>query len=111
MFFVFSEKPIVACLGRNGSCNVRDSEVEENPITLTCQVEGHPQPEIFWKFKPTKKTSAQMIDTSDDVIIDFHNGSLHIKKLIMRHSGYYECFANNSLGYDSATMYLQVKSE
>ena len=52
-----------------------------------------------------------MIDTSDDVIIDFHNGTLHIKKLIMRHSGYYECFANNSLGYDSATMYLQVKSE
>ena len=49
------------------------------------------------------------LDTKENRMIDFRNGTLEIQTLKRSDTGYYKCSANNSQGKDEDTMYLRVK--
>ena len=54
---------------------------------------------------------ATPLNTHADRIIDFHDGRLLINNLKRNDTGFYKCYANNSLGQDESVMHLRVKGK
>ena len=74
---------------------------EKHDIVIPCKVSGQPQPKIYW-YK-----NGQPISTGDYMeLVDGEN--LWILGLIVSDSGFYQCFAENSVGTIQATMQLKV---
>jgi hypothetical protein len=65
-------------------------------ITLECAAEGYPAPLISW--------------VKDKVVIKSGSGSLQLMSLKLNDSGVYECWANNSNGFDARLYKLEVTS-
>lgn len=75
----------------------------DRPLTLDCQASGQPPPVIRWKFVAgvgagqVPATDQAMPILSSQTIHVLENGSLHIRSLEPKHSGYYLCDASNSV--------------
>lgn len=77
---------------------------EKHDIVIPCQASGNPKPKITW-YK-----NGQQIESGDYTeIVDGEN--LRILGLIMSDSGFYQCFAENSVGSVQATMQLKVMQQ
>ena len=72
-------------------------------VTLPCQAEGHPKPEILWKLNGIE------IKNSDRFKLDADNGALTIKHVEMTDDGRYECSARNH-EEDQASLNLIIQS-
>ena len=71
--------------------------VEEGEhVTKECKVaSGTPSPILFWK----------IVNTSEVI----YGKLLNITKINRNQSGEYKCFANNTCGSDSSTMFIDVQ--
>ena len=77
---------------------------EKRDVTLRCQAEGQPKPQITW-YKNGNK-----IEESDYfVIVDGQD--LRILGLLMLDSGFYQCFVENIAGSIQATIQLSVRQQ
>ncbi|KAG8450289.1 hypothetical protein GDO86_002804, partial [Hymenochirus boettgeri] len=89
-----------------------ETTVENGRITLTCEAEGEPIPEITWK-----RASDGMIfydgDKSQDGRIEStgHHGksSLHIKSVMLSDAGRYDCEAASRIGGHQKSMHLNIE--
>ena len=69
---------------------------EGGPVTEECKVTaGTPSPTEFWK----------IVDTSEVI----YGKLLNITNIRRNQSGEYKCFANNTCGSDSSTMFIDVQ--
>ena len=87
-------------------CVLLDLLAVEQVLKITVEVDGHvtkackvtagtPSPTVFWK----------IVDTSEVI-----NGKLlNITNIRRNQSGEYKCFANNTCGNDSSTMFIDVQ--
>ncbi|XP_059495023.1 neural cell adhesion molecule 1 isoform X14 [Stegostoma tigrinum] len=84
-------------------------ELEEQ-ITLTCEAKGDPTPTIVWmKGAHTYKDGEQTMDGRIEVQSHARVSSLTLKDIQHTDSGQYICKAQNSIGQDSESMYLEVQ--
>ncbi|KAM4796723.1 neural cell adhesion molecule 2 isoform 2-T2 [Rhinophrynus dorsalis] len=89
-----------------------ETTVEHGHITLTCEAEGEPAPEITWK-----RSSDGMIfydgDKSPDGRVEStgHHGksTLHIKTVMLSDAGRYDCEAASRIGGHQKSMYLNIE--
>ncbi|OCT93870.1 neural cell adhesion molecule 2 isoform X1 [Xenopus laevis] len=89
-----------------------ETTIEHGHITLTCEAEGEPIPEITWK-----RSNDGMIfydgDKSQDGRIEStgHRGksSLHIKSVMLSDAGRYDCEAASRIGGHQKSMYLNIE--
>ncbi|KAM4699800.1 neural cell adhesion molecule 2 isoform 2-T2 [Discoglossus pictus] len=89
-----------------------ETTFENGYITLTCEAEGEPVPEITWK-----RSSDGMIfydgDKSPDGRVESigHHGksSLHIKSVMLSDAGRYDCEAASRIGGHQKSMYLNIE--
>ncbi|XP_076342768.1 cell adhesion molecule Dscam1-like isoform X2 [Tachypleus tridentatus] len=73
-------------------------------VTLHCQAEGYPQPQIVWERKTGSKVNGyQHISTSYHHQI-FENGSLTIEGVTKQDAGLYLCQATNGIGPELSTV-------
>ena len=76
-------------------------------VTLTCNVEGNPMPDIYW-FHNDKN-----IDKSEDFVINYDRRSGKIELVIvdclLEDSGVFKCVARNQGGQDVTQCTLDVK--
>ena len=70
-------------------------------MTLECEASGNPTPRISWF-----KNGSPMVPDDYFRIVDTKN--LQILGLLMSDNGYYQCFAENSVGSIQATAQLRV---
>ena len=69
---------------------------EDGHVTKECNVtDGTPPPTVFWK-----------IVNTNEVI---YGKLLNITNITRNQSGEYKCFANNTCGSDSSTMFINVQ--
>ena len=100
------------CFGENNTCSDRRIETATNTIRLDCHIEANPQAEVYWLYLGKNETNTPTeLNKLDFRMSDFRNGTLEIKNLRRNDTGYYQCYANNSLGNDKATMHLYVKGK
>lgn len=66
-------------------------------ITYTCDAEGYPAPVLSW--------------VKDKVVIETGSNSLQLRNAQINDSGVYECWANNSNGFDARVYTLKVTSK
>ena len=79
---------------------------------LTCQVSAYPEAEVSWFYLGSDPANPELpIDTRAGRVFDFHDGRLLINDLKRNDTGFYKCYANNSLGRDDAVMHLRVKGK
>lgn len=79
-----------------------DKQVAKNhDVSLTCRVSGIPKPKIKW-FHNEEKLSGERYEMKQ-------NGDLYITFAQSDDAGNYTCFAENKLGYVSATVNLEIK--
>ncbi|XP_052264335.1 neogenin-like isoform X3 [Dreissena polymorpha] len=76
---------------------------EKQDIQILCQASGHPRPRVSW-YRNGHRISSE----NEDYIKIVDENSLRILGLMMQDSGYYQCFAENSIGSIQATMQLKV---
>ncbi|XP_053387197.1 neogenin-like [Mercenaria mercenaria] len=74
---------------------------EKSDASIPCQASGHPEPEITW-FKNGEPI------VPDDYFKISGIKNLSILGLIMSDTGFYQCFAENSVGSLQATIQLKV---
>ena len=85
---------------------------EGETIRLLCNLYAYPEAEVAWYVRGLNKSGAdQPIDTHQNRMQNFRNGTLVIHNLRRNDTGWFRCFANNSEGNDSAIVYLRVKGE
>lgn len=74
---------------------------EKYDVTIQCQAGGHPEPQITWlkNGEPIVPNDYYKISGMKD---------LSILGLIMSDSGFYQCFAENSVGNIQATFQMKV---
>lgn len=78
-------------------------------ITILCQPEAAPTPEIIWK-----KNGIEMNLTpgsQNNRVQLYQNGNLFIERLTRQDAANYTCTATNSYGMASSTAYLFVQGE
>ncbi|XP_022243949.1 Down syndrome cell adhesion molecule-like protein Dscam2 isoform X2 [Limulus polyphemus] len=80
------------------------SVVVGRSVTLHCQAEGYPQPQIVWERKAGSKVNGyQHISTSYHHQV-FENGSLTIEGVTEQDAGLYLCQATNGIGPELSTV-------
>ncbi|XP_065313467.1 uncharacterized protein LOC135922887 isoform X2 [Gordionus sp. m RMFG-2023] len=76
--------------------NPLDITINANePVTLYCKAEGHPEPMITWYKDEQQLTTSNRNDDSKAVL---PNGSLFFLRVTQPDEGYYYCIASNKLG-------------
>ncbi|KAM8975899.1 neural cell adhesion molecule 2 isoform 1-T1 [Pelodytes ibericus] len=89
-----------------------ETTVENGHITLTCEAEGEPIPEITWK-RASDGMSFYDGEKSQDGRIEStgHHGksSLHIKSVMLSDAGRYDCEAASRIGGHQKSMYLNIE--
>ncbi|WAR29086.1 NEO1-like protein [Mya arenaria] len=76
---------------------------EKRDIIVPCQASGHPKPKITWY-----KNGEIIAGEAGDYVRVIEDENLQFLGLVMSDSGYYQCFAENSVGTIQATMQLKV---
>ena len=85
---------------------------ETDSVILTCQVSAYPEAEVYWVYLGSDPANSDApLNSRMDRIFDFHDGRLLINNLKRNDSGFYKCYASNSLGQDNAVMHLRVKGK
>ena len=83
---------------------------ETKTLRLVCDVDAYPEAEVFWYYLGSNSSNPDGgLDTRENRMQNFRNGTLVIHNLKRNDTGFYKCFANNSQGEDSAVMHLRVK--
>ena len=81
-------------------------------IRLLCNFYAYPEAEVTWYFRGLNKSGPdQQIDTHQNLMQNVSNGTLVIHNLRRNDTGWFRCFVKNSVGNDSAMVYLRVKGE
>lgn len=70
---------------------------EGSPVSISCPIVGNPTPNIVW-YKGN--------DTS--TIITYSSSTLEFSKTVLNNSGWYTCFAQNTVGSVTARIQLLV---
>ncbi|XP_077336169.1 neural cell adhesion molecule 2 isoform X1 [Lithobates pipiens] len=89
-----------------------ETTVENGHVTLTCEAEGEPVPEITWKRASDGRTFYDGDKSQDERIESIgHHGksSLRIKNVILSDAGRYDCEAASRIGGHQKSMYLNVE--
>ncbi|XP_040194751.1 neural cell adhesion molecule 2 isoform X2 [Rana temporaria] len=89
-----------------------ETTVENGHVTLTCEAEGEPVPEITWKRASDGRTFYDGDKGQDERIESIgHHGksSLRIKNVILSDTGRYDCEAASRIGGHQKSMYLNVE--
>ncbi|KAM9319459.1 neural cell adhesion molecule 2 [Gastrophryne carolinensis] len=89
-----------------------ETTVENGHVTLTCEAEGEPVPEITWKRASDGKTFYDGDKSQDDRIeCSGRHGksSLHIKNVMLSEAGRYDCEAASRIGGHQKSMFLSVE--
>ena len=106
-------KPVIKSFCENSNninCSTKKEATEEDTLRLWCEIEAYPEAEVKWEYLGANSSNTiGTLDTRENRMIDFRNGTLEIKTLKRSDTGYYKCSANNSQGKDEDTMYLRVK--
>ena len=71
---------------------------EGDSASISCPILGNPLPNITW-YKGNDTSSGTIINT---------NGTLNFPQIMLDDSGWYTCFAENSLGSATVTVQLRV---
>ena len=74
---------------------------EGGNVTIECQPEAAPRPDITWRKDGRKLGSGGKIKI-------FKNGNIYIKGLVKQDSGFYECFASNKYGSAQSITLLKI---
>lgn len=85
---------------------------ENGHVTLTCEAEGEPVPEITWKRASDGRTFYDGDKSQDERIESIgHHGksSLRIRNVILSDAGRYDCEAASRIGGHQKSMYLNVE--
>lgn len=76
-------------------------------ITLECQIDGQPEPNVFWE------KDGEKIPNLPDFNIDYNEGiaRLSINRVFSEDEGEYTCIASNNIGrsYSSACIVVDGK--
>ena len=81
-------------------------------IRLLCNLYAYPEAEVTWFVRGLNQSGPdQPIDTHQNRMQNFRNGTLVIHNLRRNDTGWFRCFANNTVGDDTAMVYLRVKGE
>ncbi|XP_063812437.1 neural cell adhesion molecule 2 isoform X2 [Pseudophryne corroboree] len=89
-----------------------ETTVEHGHVTLTCEAEGEPVPEITWKRASDGKTFYDGDKSQDERIesTGYHGkSSLRIKNVILSDAGRYDCEAASRIGGHQKSMYLNIE--
>ncbi|KAG8590839.1 hypothetical protein GDO81_006933 [Engystomops pustulosus] len=89
-----------------------ETTVENGHVTLTCEAEGEPIPEITWKRASDGRTFTDGDRSQDDRIESIgHHGksALRIRNVMLSDSGRYDCEAASRIGGHQKSMYLNVE--
>ncbi|XP_040279149.1 neural cell adhesion molecule 2 isoform X1 [Bufo bufo] len=89
-----------------------ETTVENGHVTMTCEAEGEPIPEITWKRASDGKTFTYGDRSPDDRIESIgHHGksSLRIRNVMLSDAGRYDCEAASRIGGHQKSMYLNVE--
>ena len=71
---------------------------------------AYPEAEVYWYYRGSNESGPDLpLDTKENRMQNFRNGTLVIHKLRRNDTGWYRCFANNTKGNDSDMMHLRVK--
>jgi len=112
--FFYTDKPeiISFCPAGTKNCSSEKVETETDSVMLTCQVSAYPDAEVSWFYLGSDPANPELpLNTLANRIFDFHDGRLLINNLKRNDTGFYKCYASNSLGQDYAVMHLRVKGE
>ena len=110
LFFIAEKPEIVSfCEDKTANCSEMKEATQFETIRLLCNVYAYPEAEVAWYVRGLNKSGAdQQIDTLQNRMQNFRNGTLVIHNLRRNDTGWFRCFANNSEGNDSAMVYLRV---
>lgn len=109
-----TEKPeiITFCLESTNNCSESLVVTETFDETLKCEVSASPEALVYWSYLGSDRRNAnQPLDTRERRMIDNHDGRLRIRDLRRNDTGYYRCYANNSVGDDELVLHLRVKGK
>lgn len=87
------------------------SAIVDRNLTLTCTVDGHPVPDIFWQKRDISTNRwEQIIRGANSNRFRMPHGRLIIRRLLIIDTGYYRCSALNKIGSAySGLAYLSVQ--
>ncbi len=74
-------------------------------VVYPCEASGNPTPTITWYY------NAAVIQSGSGGVVVGSDGTLTIQEPQVNHSGIYQCFARNRLGYDFRAWILEVREE
>lgn len=98
------------CENSTTNCSTEKVETETFTIRLTCNVQSFPEAEVFWYSLGSNSSGPDLpLDTHENRMQNFRNGTLVIHNSRRNDTGYYKCVANNTKGRDDAIMHLRVK--
>ena len=86
-----------------------------NTITFVCVTHGNPNPSISWNREDTVLSNNSRITIFDELLTE--NGVTFLRSIIELCSaeeadaGQYSCFADNTLGNDTASFVLTVNAQ
>nr|XP_051697175.1 neural cell adhesion molecule 2-like isoform X1 [Oryctolagus cuniculus] len=89
-----------------------ETTYENGHVTLICEAEGEPIPEITWKRAVDGITFSEGDKSPDGRIeVKGHHGSssLHMKEVKLSDSGRYDCEAASRIGGHQKSMYLDIE--
>ena len=110
-----TEKPEIKSFCEKGTyvkCTNDKVATETHKLRLVCEIEAWPAAEVSWSYLGKNRSNPEgPIDTQENRMVDFRNGTLEIRKLKRNDTGFYKCYANNSQGSDEQVMHLHVKGK
>ena len=109
-----ADKPEIKsfCPAGTKNCPAEKVVTESDSVILTCQVSAYPEADVSWFYLGSDPANpGTPLDIRADRMFDFHDGRLLINNLKRNDTGFYKCYASNSLGQDDVVMHLLVKGK
>ena len=100
------------CENKTANCSEMKVATQFETIRLFCNLYAFPEAEVTWFVRGLNQSGPdQPIDTHQNHMWNSRNGPLVIKNLRRNDTGWFRCFANNTVGNDTAMVYLRVKGK
>eukprot|EP00794_Sanderia_malayensis_P010066 gene10066-11094_t len=107
-----SLKPVITSVKENVTSYMENNEVSvviggrldaplKTIVTISCPVSGTPSPKVSWLFNGN-------LLTEEKLVADSATASYTLERLRLKNSGKYTCRAENVLGMDEASTYVNV---